>query len=707
MMNDITGLGRTPNTMPSESTPETDQKGTKVDETPVWKEVKAQVDACKNYRKKLIPGWTTSIDYRRGKPFASQTDEDRVAVPIDWQLTKSKQALLFSQVPSARVSHPPQTLQMPSLHAFEQKLNDTLIQAGIETAMDEVLPDCINAAGFGVVIVSREAITEDVEVPVQDMSLLPPEMQAVVMQTGTMPDGSPIEMTTVPRVVDQRYVISRVSPADFIWPISFTGSDFDNAPLIGRRGRVSWPEAVIKFKLTEEDKERCLGEDRSTLEKLTHDVDKDKIGNEGMVGFDEVYVREYQFDPQAKSFSTIRRLVFVDGKDKPVIDQPWEGQQIDENGKVIGCLKYPIRVLTTTYITDECIPPSDSAIGRSQVNELNKSRTQWSLQRERSLPIRWVDINRVDPSIAQALMRGVTQAMIPTQGPGGNVIGEVTRAQLGQEDFTIDQIVKSDLMEAWQVGQGDSGMDIETKGEASVVQNNMQTRIGRDRAKVGKFFCSIAEVLGGLLCLFEDPASFGDGFNPMISTGLSYSILADSTLLLDSEQRIKRRVDFLNFAGKTGWVNIEPVIREIATLSGLDPSAVIQAPQPKPPDQPNISLRLTGTEDLLQPMAVALLMKSGQAPDQELIEKAKQLILTAVIPPPNAIHPPPPEPTMGPDGQMMPPPEQAPGVPVPIPVAPPIPVDVPHPPVTQTGEAHPNWSAMPRVNQRVLDRGQH
>jgi hypothetical protein len=716
-------------TLPSEATPKTDaiqpdqgQLDPQVKAKKVWKELKTQREACKSYRRKLVQMWTTSIDYRRGKPFSSQTDEDRIAVTIDWQLTKSKQALLFSQIAQIRVDHPPDTLQSPWLHAFESKLNDIMVTAGVETAMDEVLPDCINAAGIGVAIVCHEVILEEVQIPAIDVSLLPDQGQS-----GMLPDGmTPIPMTTMPRVADHRYVISRISPADFLWPIGFSGSNFDNAPWIGRSGRIPWAEALQRFGksedrpngLVEADKDKVCGEDRSTMDKLTHDVDKDKESDD-TVSFDEQFYKEFQFDAEAKSFSAIHHVVFVTGKENPVVDEPWKGQQPGPDGKLIGVMRYPIQVLTTTYITDEAIPPSDSAIGRTQVNELNKSRTQMILQRERSLPVRWFDVNRVDPTIQQSLMRGVWQGMIPVQGQGSNIIGEVSRAIMPSENFEFDAVIKGDLMENWQVGQGESGSDIETKGEANVVQNNMQTRIGKERAKVGKFYCALAEILGGLIALYEDPSTFGQGFNPAISTALSYSILSDSTVLLDSNQKIKRLVDFLNFAGKSGQVNIEPILKEIATLSGLDPNSVIKPPDPKPPSEPNISLRLTGTEDMLNPLTLAFLMKSGQAPDQDLIEKAKQLIQTAVTPPPNAMNPPPPPaPVMGPDGQPMdpttglPPAEGAPSgapspggaIPIPQPIAPPIPVDLPGPAKTQTGEGHPDWQLMPRLNKRILER---
>ena len=94
-------------------------------------EFRTRISTCKEYRKKLVSTWSTNIDYRRGKPFASQTDQDRIVVNLDWSMTKTKQAALFSQVPQVRVNHSPQTL-VPWVHAFEQRLNDTLISSGIE-----------------------------------------------------------------------------------------------------------------------------------------------------------------------------------------------------------------------------------------------------------------------------------------------------------------------------------------------------------------------------------------------------------------------------------------------------------------------------------------------------------------------------------------------------------------------------------------------
>lgn len=650
------------------------------------KEFKQRVEACKQYRRKLVANWTVNIDYRRGKPFASQTDEDTIAVNLDWSMTKAKQAGLFSQVPEARLDHSPQTLA-PWVSTYQQKVNDILKTAGIESVMDEVMPDVINAAGIGVAIVAYESIMEDASVPTADpLAMLPADGV-------TAPTDNP--MQNIPRVIDHRYVIQRISPADFLWPISFTGSDFNTAPWLGRSGRVTWAEAVIRWGLTDEDKDKVLGEDRTQLDKLTHDVDKDKTSADEVVGYDEVFYKEFQFDPASKSYKTIHHLVYVNGKDEPVVDEPWKGQKIDsQSGGIIGSLKNPIQVLSLTYISDETIPPSDSAIGRPQVNEINKSRTQMIRQRERSLPVRWMDVNRIDPAISQSLMRGTWQNFIPVQGAGDKAIGEVARATMPQENFAFDKIAKSDLNEEWSVGpnQTGSGAGVDTAAEAKSIQSNFQTRVGRERAKVASFFCNLAEVLGGLICLFEDPATLGEGFDPHVSTGLVYSILADSTLLLDVTQKLERLDAFVNKYAKSGFVVLEPVLREIATLSGLDPNVVIKAPTPKPPVEPNISLRLTGAEDMMNPLMLAFMMKSGQAPPAELITAAKELIQLAVT-----LQPPAPPPQLGPDGQPMPPGPPGPPGP-PDGSAPPPPVPPPAPPAV--GDAHPQMTIMPTVDKR-------
>jgi hypothetical protein len=668
---------------PTQPSPE-DATGISAKDKKRHAEFRQFIETNKHYKRKLVSNWTTNIDYRRGKPFASQSDDDQIAVNMDWSFTKTKHAALFSQVPKARINHTPESVAAPWVGNFERKLNDTLRAANVESAMSEVMPDCINAAGIGVVLAAMESITEDKEVPAIDVSIFPLAIQEEVRRTGML-FGEPIPMTVVPEIVDRRYTVRRISPSDLLWPIEFTGSDFDNAPWIGHTGRITWAEAVYRFKLTEEDKQEVLTDERTIEDKLSHDYDKEKNDN-GMVGFDELFYHEHLYDSESRSYSTIRHMVFLHGKVDPVIDQVWEGQKV-VNGAVIGSMKKPLRVLTLAYISDECIPPSDSAIGRAQVNELNKGRTHIHRQRERSIPTDWFDVNRLDPSIQQALMRGTWQRAVPVQGDGTRIIGQVQRSMMPQDNMLFDKIAKQDLQEQWTIGgnQIGTGDDVETKGESNVIQSNFMTKVGMERAKVASFFVGIAQVVAGYLCLYEDPKSFGEGFDPKLSSLLDISILADSTVLLDSAQRLERLNKFVDMYGKSGWVNLEPVLKEIASLSGLDP-AVIKAPEPEKPAVPSISLRLTGSEDMSNPLMLALLLASGQAPTPELIEQAKQLIQQSVTMPQPPAPPgmPPGMPT--PDGVTPAPP---PGTPLPQPAPPPV------------GSANPEMSLMPTIGKRA------
>lgn len=711
-------------TLPSDATPKTNgQESSAADDTAKKRNAKlrASITVCKKHRKKLIDNWSVNVDYRRGKAFGSESDEDRIAVPMDWHLTKRKHSNLFSQVPKVYVSHPPQTVSKEMdgwLFKYEQKLNDTMKEAGLETAMDEIMPDCINAAGIGVIMVSEESITENVEVPAMDLSMFPPELQDQILQSKQMPDGSPLEMVSVPRIADKRYKISRVSPSDFIWDTSFTGADFDNCPIVGRSGRISWYEAKQRWDIPEESKKDYLGSGSQTYtDTINRDLDVTDDINEDMVSFDEIFYKEHQFIDDIKRFKQIHHVVFLGDKQEPVVDETWKGQQIGPDGQIVGCQKYPLRVLTLTYVTDDAIPPADTAVIRPQVDELNKSRTQMMLQREHSLPMRWANVNLVDPAVMGSLMRGTWQNIIPVESNGDHAFGEIARSNFPNENMAFDSRIKSDIVDTFAIGQGQSGSGVETKAEAMILSDDARAVITRERAKVTKFIIGIAEAIGGLLCIYEDPTYFGEGFDPGISRILAFSVLADSTVLLDSNQRLKRIEEFINRAAKSGWVNLEPVLREYAQLSGLDPSAVIRPPQPASPVEPNISLRLTGTEDLLQPLTLAFLMKSGQAPSTELIEQAKALIQAAVAPPaPPA--PPPGMPDMSGDPSLGGPPQagaMSPGVmpppPLPggMPAMPPLPAGMPSiipptPPPPMVGNANPNFSAMPLVNKRTLDR---
>jgi hypothetical protein len=97
---------------------------------------------------------------------------------------------------------------------------------------------------------------------------------------------------------------------------------------------------------------------------------------------------------------------------------------------------------------------------------------------------------------------------------------------------------------------------------------------------------------------------------------------------LDAEQRIEQLTKALNLTAQSGYVNPKAVIAEIWELSGVDPSKVVIDPQPKAPEPVKVSIG--SAEDIINPVMLATLMRTGQAPGPQDIAAAIKLLQTAM-----------------------------------------------------------------------------
>lgn len=611
-----------------------------MDETSA-KKWRARITTAKKRTKDYLDEWTDNVDYRRGKPFESTSDQDRIAVNLDWPNTKAKQAQLFSQLPALVLQ--PLLKDVPTLAAavpvFGRELNEELKRAGAEAAMDECLPDVINAAGVAAAMCWYESKSEMVALPTVGREMVAglsdEEYQIAV-------DNDIIPSEQVERVMDARFRIKRLSPSKLLWDRGFKGSDFNDANWVGHWDRLTWAEAKSRFTLADEEKEALSGASNAITDTLSRD--EDGLEDEDRpIEYTELFYWRYRYHADEKNFKAIQHVVFVEGKDDPVIDEPWKGQKLDEESHAyVGSCIFPIQFCTLTYLSDEAVPPSDSAIGRPQVDELIESRSQMVLQRRHSQPMRWMNANLVDPLIQDAIQRGVYQGFIPVNGDGSRIIGEVARAQYPSENFGFDKVAKEDNRESWQVGANQAGTvntGETSAAEASIVQQNFQTRIGYERQRVTKFYVRIAEVLGGLMALYgkfelpdvspTDMQRLQGWDRTRIANYSVYSVRTDSSVLLDANQRFDKLKKFLSIAGPSGFVDVEPILREMAELSGMDPDTTVKKPEPKGIDPANLSFRFGGAEDLMNPMVVGVMIKSGLAPTPQEVEAAKAIILAA------------------------------------------------------------------------------
>ncbi len=312
-------------------------------------------------------------------------------------------------------------------------------------------------------------------------------------------------------------------------------------------------------------------------------------------------------------------------------------------------------------------------------------------------------------------MRGIVQGMIPTNGDGSRAIGEVARSSYPPENQAFDQSTQSDLEKSWQVGADQAGSYAQgrrTGTEATIVQQNFSTRMGQERARVASFFLSAVDVLAGWMALYSDFPNLSDEERGQMQQtwdmksvphDIVLDILPDSTVVLDTQTQIDRIAKALNLTAKSGYVNPKPLVTQIMLLSGIDPSTVVIDPTPHE-EKPNISLRLSGKDDLQNTMALAILIAQNVAPTDQQIEAAKKILVQAAAPPAMPTQMPgqpgqPGQPGMqagappGPPGAIGPPGQPPPGQPQPP----------PHPAMPPGGDHMPHWTMTSKIMKRDGD----
>ncbi len=671
----------------------------------IAKNLSERREIAKRNRREYFNEWKRNVELRLGKIASQYTggvsvqDEVQTEINPDWFLTKVKTANLFSQVPEVQGTHENDMFAeaIPAfMKALRYELGDKRCNAGM--AMEMALNDVVNAAGVGAILVGWEARFQMKKQPVKDLSRqLPPDVINKLVETNQIPS------TEVPEPVSSRIFWERVSPVDLLWPAEFAGADFNQGDFIGRSGRAPWGIARDEFQLTDEVKSKVLqSPEQKTEDSLRAIPNKSTADATKVVKFDELYYWRYRYDPDCSFFDEIWKIVWIEGITEPVIHQKWGGQHFaEETGMYVGSKVFPIQVGTITYISDNAIPPSDSSAARPQVNDMRRSRSQMFQQRERAIPMRWYDTNRVDPLIGDLIMKGSLMTTIPTNGPGDRSIGEVARASYPTENFQFDQMNKKDLMEMWMIDQSMMGQPAprQNKDQTAMQQQGMTARLGQERGFVSRWFLRLCDVTIGLMSLYgtfpnltvEEKKAMLQKWDPKkYPADITLKIRPDATILLDVNQRIDRLMKFLNMTVKSGFVNPKPILIELTELSGIDPAKVINDPKPPEPEPVNVSYRASGKEDLMNPLVIAMLMEGKRMPGDEVIEKAKQLLEK-----------------LGQPAKPPAPPGAAPGAPgqAPPPAGPGRPPGPPGPPGQGGANAHPEWSLAGKIAKRSREIG--
>jgi hypothetical protein len=557
-----------------------------------------QVKAGTDKRAQYIPEWQINVDRYLGKYLANEPTVDTITVPLDFAFVEQKRALLFYQLPEIQLR--------PTREEFAQAT--PLFQAVVNHYLG---PEGVNAAvGFGEALFDAlcPAGVMAVKIGYQNYAPLQPMTDPMTGQPAIDPaTGQPV-MAPVP--VWEQYFLSRLSPSSLILPAGWTGSNYDRSPWIAHN-----------FDLDAAVAERTYDIEPSTL--MTSSAKQDTSLNQQEAGRSdttassrvkgiELWYLASTFDPSAHP-EAVWQLVWLEGMETPLVHRPSPYQRPGPNGGYLGMCGYPIHVSALRYVSDSAYPPSDCQVSRPQIDELSRSRTQMIQQRARAIPLRWVDKGRATPDEVNKIVTGEVQGVVPVDGNGNEIIGQVAMAQWPRENFAFNDIVMRDAEREWgmdadmQTGAGGDGT--KTATEISVTQQASNVRMAAERAKVLTWIVGAAKKLAALVQLFADEPDYvailgQDGSQRLqswdktqIAGEFVFFARPDAALKQDAQADRKQSVDLYQFLANDPNVNRQALLTSVLLRHNLDPATILTQPPPPKPEQPKIALSFKG-EDL-------------------------------------------------------------------------------------------------------------
>lgn len=557
----------------------------------------------------------------RGKSLAEkELKADRVVVNTDFANVEQKKPQLFGQVPRVQL-----TAELPGLEGaveiFQAVVNKYLSPRGVHAAamMKEVLFDVLCPSGYAWCKIGYDAYVDGTKLaptgerqPDPNWQPPPPAAPAFGSMLGLQaPPQAPMVpvMGEIPNIVYEKYAMERGSPAKLRVPAEWYGSDFDKAPWIAQRFSEDAAVAKQKYNLPDDAKTTAKPDATATLADQATDA---KRRGQDVIEGTEIWYKASIFDPTVADPRKIRQLVILDGHDEPVVHRDSPYQEMSPKGGLIGMMGFPIEVLTLRYVSDMAFPPSDCAISRAQVDERSKGRTQMIQQRNRSLPMRWANLEAIGgQATLDKVESGEIQSIIPVQGDGNQMMGQIATATFPRENFTFDEVIKQDIDTMWGFSDNQRGQATnqrKTATELDLMQQNANVRMDAERAEVLKFFVRATEKLAALIQLFATDTDYVALEGPQgdqalqawdkttIAGRFAFSARPDSTIRVDAAQAKTDAIHIYQMFANDPYIDRKSLLMELLPKMDVNPLKVVTQPQPKPPEVPKVNFSCVGQD---------------------------------------------------------------------------------------------------------------
>jgi hypothetical protein len=596
----------------------------------------SRIERSRTKRDLLSTEWQQNIDCYNGKPLSSRPTADWVNPNTDFADVEQKKAQLFFTTPTVHCTPmaPLEDGADSTILIKQAVLNDRLGPHGVDAKrlMDKVIFDALCPAGWGASKIGYEATTLPVDT--------------------THPQTGETQTADVP--VYEEFFWDHFSPKKLLVPDDFYDNLYDKAPWLGMEFSMPRLAGIRKYHLPE-DFRSVQATDPALFDQTQGD--RPDMARDLITGV-EIWYKAALEDAAVFHPEVLRVLVLIDGlTEAPAKHAESPYQSLDPQGRLTpdSMIGFPIHVLTLRDLTDSAYIRSDCSMTRDLVDQLAKFLTTMTKQRDTSIPLRLYDDSIVTPDVLDKITSAEWNGFIGL--PGGsleqNPIREIARAQYPRENYEGMERILSQLAKTLALDSNQQGVQSDTSRtatELTLVQNSANVRLKAERNRVIGFFIAGVEKFDALLQRFASETTTIPILGPngqqqwaawnkkTIAGRYAYAIKPDSGVDIDEATERKQWLDVYNFLGKDPLVNRAYLIQELAPKLHLDPQKLKAEPPPPPVDKPSISFAFKG-EDLLNPLAVAVMTRGGVAITAEDIAAAHKLIQagTGLPPVPQAL----------------------------------------------------------------------
>jgi hypothetical protein len=461
----------------------------------------------------------------------------------------------------------------------------------------------------------------------------------------------PEPMTQIVEVeipIHERWFVSDYSPKALLIPASFRDTNFRRAPWLGHELRKPRSQWIREYGLS---KDWTAGTSDHDGEKPhfehgdaeTHEEDAGDPYITGVCLYYRTQLRSFdEVHPEA-----LRKLVLVDGTDRPLVhvDSPY--QEFDETGAMtLDSLRdFSDRPLVLRDLSDSAWIPSDCAVTGQLTKEGVKYREQIIQNRDGNKQVIAVAAS-VDPTSLDKIKsaNGVTWVVVPDEVMARGidaVMKQVAQPTLGREQYAGMDVIERDRELILGITANQAGFQnkkTKTATEVDNVQRNSEARFEQERKRVTAWVVEIASAIDTLILRYCSTRVavqiLGDVRGQLWAThkqallgSYTYDLKIDSGKYMDMEADRRQTLQEYNLLRKDPLINPKMLLTKVAQKLGHDPAEFIIEPQ-KPDKELKAAVSLKG-EDLnpLNPafaINISLLRQGGWQISEADVQLAQQ-----------------------------------------------------------------------------------